>query len=94
MRFAFLGPMDGMPVDDSAAALAAGEDPSAYAQRVQVLGVRAISFILFDASPLAAEDHGARDAVARCRLELGSSAIVGHPSPFQQRRTLKCAAYV
>jgi hypothetical protein len=29
--------MDGIPVDDGAPAVASGEDPSAYAQRVQVL---------------------------------------------------------
>jgi hypothetical protein len=34
--FSFSGPMDGVQVDDSASAVAAGEDVSAYAQRVQV----------------------------------------------------------
>mgnify|MGYP007006571867 CR=1 FL=1 len=36
ISFLFPGPMDGVQADDGAAAVAAGEDVSAYAQRVQV----------------------------------------------------------
>ena len=77
--------MDGVQVDDSTPVVAAGEDVSAYAQRVQVFSDELASLLpktgpLFHSS-FAVENHGARHAVAGVGLELGSSSVVRAPLP-------------
>lgn len=74
------GPMDGVQVDDSTPVVAAGEDVSAYAQRVQVLFVE-LSSLLPQYGPLAhssfaVENHGARHAFSGVGLDLGPSSVV------------------
>ena len=81
----FPGPMDGVQVDDSTPVVAAGEDVSAYAQRVQVFIVELSSLLPQSGplahSPFAVENHGARHALAGVGLELGSSSVVRAPLP-------------